>query len=49
MVNKYGIFIIEVIKAWIDRSHKQPKTIHHQGKGIFMVDEEIIKLPSKMK
>jgi len=45
LVNKYGIFILEVVKAWIDRSQKQPKTIHHQGKGVFAVDGEIIKLP----
>ena len=49
LVNKYGIFILEVVKAWIDRSQKQPKTIHHQGKGVFAVDGETIKLPSRMK
>jgi len=49
MVNKYGIFILEVVKAWIDHSQKQPKTIHHQGKGVFAVDGEIIKLASGMK
>ena len=49
LVNKYGIFILEVVKAWIDRSQKQPKTIHHQGKGAFAVDGETIKLASRMK
>jgi flavin reductase (DIM6/NTAB) family NADH-FMN oxidoreductase RutF len=49
LVNKYGIFILEVVKAWIDRSQKQPKTMHHQGKGVFAVDGDIIKLPSRMK
>ena len=49
MVNKYGLFILEVVGAWIDRSYKKPKTIHHQGKGTFVVDGEIIKLASKMK
>ena len=48
-VNKYGIFMLEVVAAWIDRSHKHPKTIHHQGMGVFAIDGEIIKLPSKMK
>ena len=48
-VNKYGIFILEVVKAWIDRSQKRPRTIHHQGNGRFVVDGETIKLPSKMK
>ncbi len=46
---KYGIFIFEVVKAWIDRSQKNPRTIHHQGNGKFVVDGEIIRLPSRMK
>ena len=28
---------------------KHPKTIHHRGKGAFMIAGETIKLPSKMK
>ncbi len=49
MVNKYNLFILEVLKAWIDPSIKHPKTIHHLGKGSFMVAGRTIKLPSKMK
>ena len=49
MVNKYNIFILKVVKAWIDRSKKNPKTIHHCGRGNFMVAGRTIKLPSKMK
>jgi len=49
MVSKYGFFVLEVIKAWIDRSMKTPKTIHHLGNGNFMVAGEQIKLKSKMK
>jgi flavin reductase (DIM6/NTAB) family NADH-FMN oxidoreductase RutF len=49
LVNKYGIFILEGVKAWIDRSQKHPRTIHHHGNGRFVVDGETIKLPSKMK
>ncbi len=48
-VNKYGMFILEVVKAWTDRSQKHPRTIHHQGKGVFAVDGPSITLPSKMK
>jgi flavin reductase (DIM6/NTAB) family NADH-FMN oxidoreductase RutF len=46
---KYCFFILEVLKAWIDRSRKDPRTIHHLGRGAFMVAGETIKLPSKMK
>lgn len=49
MVNKYGIFILEGVKAWIDRTVKDPKTLHHRGKGIFAVTGKTIKMPSKMK
>jgi flavin reductase (DIM6/NTAB) family NADH-FMN oxidoreductase RutF len=49
MVNKYNFFVLEVIKAWIAPSMKNPKTIHHQGKGVFIVDGKKIKLRSKMK
>lgn len=47
LVNKFNIFILEVLKAWIDPAQKNPKTIHHRGYGKFAVDGEIIKLKSK--
>lgn len=49
LVNKYNFFILEVCKAWINPSKKNPKTIHHIGRGVFMVDGKKIKLPSKKK
>lgn len=49
MVAQYGICILEVVKAWIDPAHKDPRTLHHRGKGAFMVAGETIKLASKMK
>ena len=49
LVNSYNFFILEVIKAWVDTAVKNPKTIHHLGKGKFMVAGETIKLFSLMK
>ena len=49
MIAKYNLFILEVLKAWTDPAQKNPRTIHHQGKGTFMVAGEKIRLPSKMK
>lgn len=49
MVDKYNLFVLEVVKAWIDPAQKHPQTIHHQGGGAFMVAGETIKLPSGMK
>jgi flavin reductase (DIM6/NTAB) family NADH-FMN oxidoreductase RutF len=49
MSTQYNIFIVEVVKAWIDRSQKHPRTIHHHGHGTFVVDGETITVPSRMK
>jgi|SRR5208337_958173 len=48
LVNRYNLFVLEVLKGWIDSTKKNPKTIHHQGFGSFVVDGETIKLKSKM-
>ena len=49
MAARYCLFVVEVIKAWIDPKVKNPRTIHHLGRGNFMVAGEKIKLRSKMK
>ena len=49
MVNKYNLFMLEVVKAWTDPRQKHPKTIHHHGYGRFAVDGEMIKLKSRMR
>jgi flavin reductase (DIM6/NTAB) family NADH-FMN oxidoreductase RutF len=49
LVNKHNLFILEVLKAWIDPAQKNPKTIHHQGYGTFVVDGATIKLKSRMR
>jgi flavin reductase (DIM6/NTAB) family NADH-FMN oxidoreductase RutF len=49
MVNKYNFFVLEILRAWIDPKQKNPKTLHHRGKGVFMVAGSTIRLRSKMK
>lgn len=49
LVNKYNLFVLEVVKAWIDPAQQNPKTIHHQGYGRFVIDGEIIELQSRMR
>lgn len=49
LVNRYGFFVLEVLQAWIDPARKDPRTLHHRGRGRFMVAGETIKLPSKMR
>jgi flavin reductase (DIM6/NTAB) family NADH-FMN oxidoreductase RutF len=46
LVSKYNFFILEVVAAWIDSSRKRPRTIHHQGEGVFMVAGRTLHLPS---
>jgi flavin reductase (DIM6/NTAB) family NADH-FMN oxidoreductase RutF len=49
LVIPYNLFVLEVLKAWIDPAQKNPKTIHHHGYGRFAVDGAMIKLKSKMR
>jgi flavin reductase (DIM6/NTAB) family NADH-FMN oxidoreductase RutF len=49
MVARYGFFVLEVVKAWIDPAVKNPRTIHHFGSGNFMIAGDRIRLKSKMK
>ena len=47
LAETYNIFIVEVLKAWISGAKKRQRTLHHCGNGVFVVDGEIIKIPSK--
>jgi len=49
MVNKYGFFVVEVVKAWMDKTIRNPQTLHHLEKDNFMVAGVRIKIKSKMK
>ena len=49
LVNKYNLFVLEVLKAWSDPAQKNPRTIHHHGYAKFVVDGETIKLKSRMR
>ena len=49
LVKRYNLFILEVLKAWIDPVQKNPKTIHHHGYGKFVVDGATITLKSRMR
>ena len=46
LVNKYCLFVLQVLKAWHDPAQKNPKTLHHHGYGSFAVDGEMIRLKS---
>ncbi|AAZ97878.1 flavin reductase-like protein [Thiobacillus denitrificans ATCC 25259] len=48
-VNRYNFFVLEVLKARVDTGVKEPKTLHHRGKGEFFVAGETLRLRSAMK
>lgn len=48
LVNRFNLFVLEVVKAWRDPAQKNPRTIHHHGFGRFAVDGEMLKIASKM-
>ena len=49
LMNRYNFFVLEVKKGWIDPACKVPRTLHHRGRGVFMVAGETITLPSRKK
>lgn len=49
LVNRYGLFVLEIVKAWADSRWKAPRTLHHRGHGAFMVAGETLRLRSRMK
>jgi flavin reductase (DIM6/NTAB) family NADH-FMN oxidoreductase RutF len=49
LVNTYNLFVLEVLKAWVDPSQKNPKTLHHHGYGRFAIDGKMITLKSRMR
>ncbi len=46
---KYNLFVLEVLKAWVDASVRNPRTIHHRGGGVFMIAGRTVTLTSRMK
>jgi len=49
MAKRYNFFVLEVLKAWIDPARKNPRTLHHLGRGRFVVCGKTMVLPSKKK
>lgn len=46
---KYNFFVLEAVKAWVDPRVKDPKTVHHRGRNVFVTDGKILKIASKKK
>lgn len=48
-VARYGLFVLEVVAAWIAPGTTDARTIHHRGWGRFMVAGPTVRLPSRMR
>lgn len=48
LVEKFNLFVLEVVAAWFDPAQKNPRTIHHHGYGHFVVDGEELRIASRM-
>lgn len=46
-VKRYNFFVLEVVQAWISPHAASARTLHHRGHGVFAVDGEILRLPSR--
>jgi flavin reductase (DIM6/NTAB) family NADH-FMN oxidoreductase RutF len=48
LVSQYSLFVLEVVKGWIDSDRKEQRTLHHKGNGTFAVDGRTVDLRSRM-
>lgn len=48
LVNRYNLFVLEVIRAWTDPNREERRTIHHNGDGTFLVGGTTIDLKTQM-
>ncbi len=49
LVDKYNLFIFEVVKAHVAKSPNHPETLHYTGDGVFMVSGKIIHRRSQFR
>jgi flavin reductase (DIM6/NTAB) family NADH-FMN oxidoreductase RutF len=48
MVKKYGLFVLDGVKAWTNPGRKERRTFHANGDGTFVVNGRTINLKKKM-
>jgi len=42
LMNKYNLFIVKVVEAWVDKGKGWPKTLHHISGNKFLVASRIL-------
>jgi flavin reductase (DIM6/NTAB) family NADH-FMN oxidoreductase RutF len=48
-VDRYNMFVLEVVHAWREPGVRAPRTLHHEGYGRFAVAGERIRLASRAR
>ncbi|MCU0985908.1 MAG: flavin reductase family protein [Acetobacteraceae bacterium] len=46
LVPSRNLFLLEVVRAWARPSRKRPRMVHHAGWGRFVIDGEMVRIPS---
>lgn len=49
LLRKYGLFVLEVLKAHVAVSPKYPKTLHYRGDGVFMISGKTLSYRKRFK
>jgi len=48
MVERYGVWIVEPVCAWVDPSRAEQRILHHRGDGTFSIEGDRIDLRERM-
>jgi flavin reductase (DIM6/NTAB) family NADH-FMN oxidoreductase RutF len=48
-INRYSLFVFEVVKAHVATSPRYPTTVHYRGDGVFMVSGRNVSYRSRFK
>ncbi len=49
LMKRYDFFVLEVVQAWLDSRRRDARTLHHRGRGAFMLAGDTVRLPSAMR
>jgi len=49
LINRYSLFIFEVVKAHVATSPKYPTTMHYRGDGVFMISGQNVSYRRRFK
>ncbi len=48
-LDRYGMFVLEAVKAHVPATPKYPKTVHYRGDGVFMISGRNVSYRNRFK